>query len=669
MPPRRKSSVFPSRRTFATLLVIAALITTPFATSVFLQSGAYSSFNANRPQGLDIVGNNANGFAAINPTAELDQGTTGTLVTIENTLNFSQDITIALDSTTTWALGNGFDTQTKTASPGQTVTFEVTIDSSANTGTHNYDITTVNSNTPSAYTFSQTQALQINAATTGVTVASDGSGDYTTISNAVTNTADGTAITVKNTGNGFYNETVTINSDRTITAEDGVCMDGGDTGNAFTIPKESTAAPTFDGFCIKNYQHAYDFNKTAGSWTIKNTDLYSHEQHGLNAYNSTGSFTIDSMYVNASTQANLALALNKGDFTMKNVYSTYSKNQDGIDSRGMVSAFTATNITSNNNAISGWDIRGTRKAWDATDITLNNNGVAGMDGDSVGQERNGFLADPTNVQYDNFTMTDVTANGNAEQGLRFPSTDADFTVTNAQLDNNNRGFGAFSANGNYTLRKVSATGNTQAGAYIPGSTNVTIEDSTFSNNGKGMDIDARSSTSASYMLQNLTIRNNGGPGIGGGNGNEADEIFINETTITGNTGPGIYFVRATVPYRITYTNISNNGAFGINAQGTTASWDIDYVKITNNGDFGVKGYNTNDQAWSIQNSILTGNTDYDLTDNTGVFQPSGPIDDATQNWWGQSSGPQSSQLLGASNMDTSNYLTSEPANAGDPTPP
>jgi hypothetical protein len=127
---------------------------------VSVQSGLFSNILLERGTGLNVVDNSADGILQITPEPTIETGTTTQqLVTIENTLNTAQTVTVELDSSPTWSFSSN-SAQTKAASiaAGGTESFLVDVSPSSPTGAYTYTIT---STIGSSQRFTQEQSITI----------------------------------------------------------------------------------------------------------------------------------------------------------------------------------------------------------------------------------------------------------------------------------------------------------------------------------------------------------------------------------------------------------------------------------------------------------------------------------------------------------------------------
>ncbi|MFB6211581.1 MAG: nitrous oxide reductase family maturation protein NosD [Halobacteriales archaeon] len=274
----------------------------------------------------------------------------------------------------------------------------------------------------------------------------------------------------------------------------------------------------------------------------------------------------------------------------------------------VISGFTITNyggdgITVNTGEGKGVTIRGT---------TITNNGN-GIDGDGTSSS---------------ITIRDSTLKNNDPANLWSRFGEADWTVENTTLRdgvNDNIRIGT-NQPGNWTILSSTITG---AGITAAGNTlgsapegDWTIRDTTISgSDSHGVNADENAKD---WTIQNTTI-------------DSADIFGVNAEASTGN-------------WTITNSTIKKSNKRGIWAKGATGNWTVRNATITSNGDEGVLATDITG-AWTITQSRITNNTGNGINANNAAIEI-----DATQNWWGDASGPSDTDCVG--NVKCTDWLTS-----------
>jgi len=105
-------------------------------------------------------------------------------------------------------------------------------------------------------------------------VAADGTGDYTTIQQAIDNASDGDTIIVED---GIYYENVAVNKSITLIGENAV-IDAGNTGNAISITLDGV---NISGFVVRNGSCGINISAGANHTTIKNCKIVNNSEEGI----------------------------------------------------------------------------------------------------------------------------------------------------------------------------------------------------------------------------------------------------------------------------------------------------------------------------------------------------------------------------------------------------
>jgi parallel beta-helix repeat protein len=188
-----------------------------------------------------------------------------------------------------------------------------------------------------------------------VTVATDSSGDYTSIQNAVNESTAGAKIVVDP---GTYREEVIIDKNVTLVGRDGATLDGSTLSgfpSGFVIPPGSTAAPTIAGFRIVGYQEAisagaFSEPPTTGDFTIRNVTLVNNTG-GLNAPNAAGAWTMrDSQVLGTNNNSGIYAYRASGSWTVENVTVSGHVNA-GISAYSATGDWVIANSTLRGNAL------------------------------------------------------------------------------------------------------------------------------------------------------------------------------------------------------------------------------------------------------------------------------------------------------------------------------
>jgi|GEM_PF-1594967 len=270
------------------------------------------------------------------------------------------------------------------------------------------------------------------------------------------------------------------------------------------------------------------------------------------------------------------------------------------------------------------------------------------------------------------TLADLTIDDVEYVGLRGDG-DGDWTLRDSTIRNAGRnGVNAEDSTGNWTITGTTIENNDMFGVRALDSTGAwTIEGTTVRDNGDG-GVGA-AGTSGDWVVRGSVVSGHQGStqrprwGIEAGDasgdwrivdsditGNEigvwADDTdgawSITRSAVTDNAvgpsgaerGTGVRATGATGPWEIRSTNVSGN-VFGVNARESAADWRIQNATLQGNT-LGVMATDTNG-SWTVTGSVITDNTNHGI-DATGA-NPEGM---ATNNWWGQPTGPGPDQCVG-----------------------
>ena len=203
-------------------------------------------------------------------------------------------------------------------------------------------------------------------------------------------------------------------------------------------------------------------------------------------------------------------------------------------------------------------------------------------------------------------------------------------------------------NAEIVFEDIVANENTEDGLKVDGQ-QVTIRNSTTLSNGVTGENGIKIPSADSVHIQRAVTKNNANDGI---TINGAHSITVEDVVATENEDDGLELIGANIIVR--YGRTSWNGNFEgngvkIDSSGTVL---IEHIDATGNGNDGVT-FSSAGEA-TVQYSSLTENGDNELDngDNSLVVI-------ASNNWWGQSSGPTDGDCAG--DVNCSNHLLHPPA--------
>jgi len=311
--------------------------------------------------------------------------------------------------------------------------------------------------------------------------------------------------------------------------------------------------------------------------------------------------------------------------------STNEGSDDSYEFDGTAGGWVIQNVVVRNNAQDGIDVAGTTTAaWTIDNVTATSNGDEGLE---IGYEVNGV--DPNQ----DWIVSNVNASKNGEYGIRVGYEQGAWTIenttTNDNGDSSESGVQVYQSGSNWSIIDHTATGNDRSGISVPSGDAGLIERANLSEN---RNFGFEAGTEGDWTLRDSLVLNNDEDGVY--DSDTASSFLVDNVTIRGNGHDGVFLLYNSGDWQILNSVIENNGATdfadppgaGIDAEWTSGLWVVNNTSITGNEDAGIYAENAQ---------------------NTG---------DATENWWGQASGPASGQCVG--NVDCSLYLTSDPGASG-----
>lgn len=323
--------------------------------------------------------------------------------------------------------------------------------------------------------------------TADITVASDGSGEYTSIQNAVDNATTGDRISV---ASGTYEQQVEIRKTVSIVATDGATITNtsavGEAG-AVSAPFYifGQAEPTISGFTLNGWGYGIVAGGSEGSWTVQNVTI------------NGGSCAV-------------CASRTSGDWVIKN--TEINDAEDAV--RGYQSEGNWRIVNSDiSGAVSNYDATGSMEIVDSTVVGDVSAGSSTSDMVIRGTTVNGT----TNAVYFESTTGDLTIENTVIQNTSDSAVDADnssgrIIVTGTMIRRANDGIG-FEENSSAEVTVRSTQLQDLEGAAIDGdysSNQVVIEDVSVEDIKNGIDGEH---SSADWKVSNYTVQTAEGDGI------------------------------------------------------------------------------------------------------------------------------------------------------------
>ena len=444
-------------------------------------------------------------------------------------------------------------------------------------------------------------------------VAPDGSGDYTSIQSAVSDSADGDRIEVRP---GTYEEDLYLSTNVTIIAPDGATIANTSTIDDGTgVSWQSPLDPQIVGFEFTDWRSAVNAGGpnargnweirdstivggscaicapgVEGDWTVANVTIQNAETP-VSAYDSSGNWVIrDSTF----QQSGGILAFeSSGDWKIQNS-AIHDATDNGINAGNSTGDWTLINSNIKDSSSDAFIGENTAGEW-----TIRNTVI--QDAEDVGIEIDGSSG--------NWLIENTTVEAVGDEGIDLADSSGQMHIRGSTI--RNTGQGEF----NNAIRIEDSEGDW------------TIEDTHIENiSGEGIDA-YQQPASSQATIENLTVANT--------------------------QNHGVNFYESNGDWKLIESQISNSETKGVEAGETTGNWSIASTTIETTGEnlIGASGVTG---RWEIHNSKLTtGDEAIDATESVEG--------NASYNYWGAADGPSGkfngSGLAAIGNLTVSPFYT------------
>lgn len=315
----------------------------------------------------------------------------------------------------------------------------------------------------------------------------------------------------------------------------------------------------------------------------------------------------------------------------------------GIDAPGLDAEWTVTNTTVTDTEV-GVLVGGTNVGWTIRDSVFVDNlvGVGGAVGESNGA---------ANLTFSNVRFVDN------DVGIDARGTGGNWTLSGARFLDNDVGFDAGATTDDWVVENAAFVGG-ESGVRALGSSGAwTVRDVTITD-ASAVGIDASGST-GDWTVENVTVANASAVGIDASK--NVGRWAVRDSAVV-SSGLGVDADANEGQWIVNRIRIVD-GAIGVSAEGSTDIWQILNTEIENSSDVGivvddsvgpwyVLGGAITDNRLGVRADNVTGEGRVGLanvannTDGGVVASTMRGTVNATQNWWGQSTGPAPGQCDG-----------------------
>ena len=424
-----------------------------------------------------------------------------------------------------------------------------------------------------------------------IVVATDGSGDYTSIQNAVSNAADGDHVKVKS---GTYEENIYITTNITIFAPDGAIISNGSTVDAYSgISWRSPSAPKIVGFTFTDWTSAINTGgpDARGDWEVRNSTIIGGSC-AVCAAGVEGDWTLDNVTIR-DADTPVSAYDNSGNWVIRN--SKFEKSGEflGYEASG------------------DWKVQNT-VIHDATDNAINVGNTSG-----------------------NWMINNTTIRNSSSDAIIGENSGGNWIIHNTTIQGaEDVGIEVDESNGNWLIRNTIVSGLGDEGIDMADSSGeMRITGTVIQDTGEGEYKNAIriEETTGDWTVENSIIENISGEGIDVYKQVESSQATIRNVTVTNTQNHGVNFYKSNGDWKIIDSDISNSGRSGVEASNSTSDWNITNTSIKTAEDSLVAARHAAG-TWQVHNSKL-------VEANVGIKANDAVKGNVSLNYWDASDGP------------------------------